>query len=105
MRLADKKYKTLKIKGTWNAPSQEEENILALNMEIDKLKQFRKETPSAHQEIREGNRPARSRDLICYYLTRPHLTLTNHVSGMFIRGTISASGTYQTGTYPGGTYL
>ena len=40
MCLADKKYKTLKIKGTWNAPSQEEENILALKTEIDKLKQF-----------------------------------------------------------------
>ena len=30
MSLADKKYNTLKIKGTWNAPSQEEEKILAL---------------------------------------------------------------------------
>ena len=34
MSLADKKYKTLKIKGTWNAPSQEEEKILALKTEI-----------------------------------------------------------------------
>ena len=46
MSLADKKYRNLKIKGTWNAPSQEEENILALNKEIEKLKRFRKETPS-----------------------------------------------------------
>ena len=45
MSLADKKYKTLKIKGAWNAPSQEEKKILALKTEIDKLKQFRKETP------------------------------------------------------------
>ena len=30
MSLVDKKYKNLKIKGTWNAPSQEEEKILAL---------------------------------------------------------------------------
>ena len=37
MSLADKKYKTLNIQGTWNAPSQEEENILALKTEIDKL--------------------------------------------------------------------
>ena len=49
MSLTDKKYKTLKIKGTWNAPSQEEENILALKTEIEKLKLFRKETPSAPQ--------------------------------------------------------
>ena len=30
MSLADKAYKTIKIKGTWNIPSQEEEKILAL---------------------------------------------------------------------------
>ena len=47
MSLADNKYKTLKVKGTWNAPSQEEEKILALKTEIDNLKRFRKETPSA----------------------------------------------------------
>ena len=49
MGLANKKYKTLKIKGTWNAPSQEEEKILALKTEIEKLKRFQKETPSAPQ--------------------------------------------------------
>ena len=49
MSLADKKYKTLKIKGTWNAPSQEEEEILALKTEIEKLKQFQKDPPSAPQ--------------------------------------------------------
>ena len=38
MSLGDKKYKTLKIKATQNAPSQEEEKILALKTEIDKLK-------------------------------------------------------------------
>ena len=38
MILADKKYKNLKIKGTWNTSSQEEENILALKTEIEKLK-------------------------------------------------------------------
>ena len=47
MSLADNKYKTLKIKRTWNAPSQEEEKILALKTEIKKLKRSRKETPSA----------------------------------------------------------
>ena len=30
MSLADRKYKTLLVKGTWNAPSQEEEKIMAL---------------------------------------------------------------------------
>ena len=49
MSLADKKYKTLKIKGTWNTPSQEEENTLSLKTEFEKLKRFLKETPSAPQ--------------------------------------------------------
>ena len=49
MSPADKKNKTLKIKGTWNSPSQEEQNILALKTEIEKLKRFRKETPYAPQ--------------------------------------------------------
>ena len=40
MSLADNKYKTLKVKGTWNAPSQEEEKILALKTEIDKSVEF-----------------------------------------------------------------
>ena len=47
MSLADKIYKTLKIKRTWNYPYQGEEKILALKTEIEKLKQFQKETPSA----------------------------------------------------------
>ena len=47
MSLVDKKYKTLKTKGTRNAPSQEKEKILAPKTEIDKLKQFRKETHTA----------------------------------------------------------
>ena len=51
MSQADKNYKTLQIKGTWNSPSQEEEKILALNTEIDKLKRFRKETHTAPQGI------------------------------------------------------
>ena len=49
MSLEDKKYKTLKIKWTWNAPSKEEEEILALKTETEKLKRFRKETPSSPQ--------------------------------------------------------
>ena len=41
MDLADKKYKTLKITGAWNAPSQQEEKILALTAEIEKIKRRR----------------------------------------------------------------
>ena len=46
MILADEKYKTLKIMGTWNDPSQEKEKILDLKTEIEKLKRVRKETSS-----------------------------------------------------------
>ena len=61
MSLADKKYKTLKVKGTWNAPSQEEEKILALKTEIDQLKHSRKETPSAPPSI-SRKQPSRLAD-------------------------------------------
>ena len=47
MNLSDKKYETINIKGTWNSPYHEEEKILSLNTEIDKLNRFQKETPSA----------------------------------------------------------
>ena len=38
MKYADEKYKTLLQKGTWNAPDANEEKILALQIEINKLK-------------------------------------------------------------------
>lgn len=38
MKYADEKYKTLLQKGSWNAPDANEEKILALQVEINKLK-------------------------------------------------------------------
>ena len=38
MDLADKKYKNLKLNETWNAPSEQEEKILALSVEVAKLR-------------------------------------------------------------------
>ena len=38
MKHADEKYKTLLQKGTWNVPDANEEKILALQVEINKLK-------------------------------------------------------------------
>ena len=38
MKYADEKYKTLLQKGSWNAPDANEEKILALQIEINKLK-------------------------------------------------------------------
>ena len=41
MQLADNKFRLLKEKGTWNAPSEEEEKILALQAEVQLLKKSR----------------------------------------------------------------
>ena len=41
MQLADNKYRLMKEKGTWNAPSEEEEKILALQAEVQLLKKNR----------------------------------------------------------------
>eukprot|EP00978_Attheya_sp_CCMP212_P006227 scaffold14068_cov32-Attheya_sp.AAC.2 len=38
MSLANSKYKTLKQKGEWNAPTAEEEKILALEAEMSQMK-------------------------------------------------------------------
>ena len=38
MKYADEKYKTLLQKGTWNTPDANKEKILALQVEINKLK-------------------------------------------------------------------
>ena len=37
MHLANEKFKNLKTKGIWNAPSAQEEQIIALQSEVDKL--------------------------------------------------------------------
>ena len=38
MQLADNKFRLMKERGTWDAPSAEEEKILALQAEVEKLK-------------------------------------------------------------------
>ena len=42
MKYADEKYKSLLQKGIWNAPDANEEKILALQVEINKLKSGKK---------------------------------------------------------------
>ena len=37
--LADTRFKILKGKGVWNTPSKEEENIIALEVALEKLKE------------------------------------------------------------------
>ena len=44
MELADKKYKNLKLTKTWNAPSEQEEKILALGAEVAKLRKTSSKT-------------------------------------------------------------
>ena len=45
MQLADNKYRLLKERDEWDAPSAEEEKLLALQTEIEKLKKMRKRKP------------------------------------------------------------
>ena len=63
MKYADEKYKTLLQKGTWNAPDANEEKILALQIEIDKLKKSgntkkQKTKKSGKKSDPKGNKPA-----------------------------------------------
>eukprot|EP00978_Attheya_sp_CCMP212_P013513 scaffold33947_cov76-Attheya_sp.AAC.4 len=53
MGLADVKFKTLKQKGAWNAPTPEEEKILALQTEVKSLRKNYKKKPAA----KEGTKP------------------------------------------------
>jgi len=52
MLLADNKFKTFKQAETWNAPSLEEEKILALEMQIQTLRKERKKPKQ--QENKKG---------------------------------------------------
>ena len=47
MELADNKFKNLQQKGQWNSPSADEEKIIALEAEVQKLKKFTKKPPKA----------------------------------------------------------
>ena len=49
MQLADNKFRLMKERGTWDAPSAEEEKILALQAEVEKLKN-RKRKPDKKSE-------------------------------------------------------
>ena len=44
MDLADKKYKNLNLNETWNAPSEQEDKILALSDEVAKLRKTSSKT-------------------------------------------------------------
>ena len=58
MKLANNKFKLLKERGTWNAPSEEEEKILALQVEINNLKKKATEKYSLRSS-KEKSRPRR----------------------------------------------
>ena len=72
MMLADNKYKNLLVKGTWNAPSANEEKILALETQLESFK--RKKGPRQDQEDLRKKRPKSSST----YLPDPDW-LKNHI--------------------------
>jgi hypothetical protein len=52
MEQANSKYKLMKEQGSWNAPSEQEEKILALMTEVKNLKRFKKKEPSGKREAK-----------------------------------------------------
>ena len=56
MQLADNKYRLLKERDEWDAPSAEEEKLLALQTEIEKLKKMRKRKTEENSDNRKPKR-------------------------------------------------
>jgi hypothetical protein len=58
MEQANSKYKLMKEQSTWNAPSEQEEKILALMTEVRNLKKVKKKEPSSwKKEDKDKNKP------------------------------------------------
>ena len=67
MKLADNRFRLLKSRGEWNAPTEEEENILALGARFDKFEKKQRTLMSTAGKGRErdqggGRRNTRGRD-------------------------------------------
>ena len=69
MKYADEKYKTLLQKGTWNAPDANEEKILALQVEINKLKN--KSSNKKKQTKSSGNKDKKKSSKPAWFQDRP----------------------------------
>ena len=61
MLLADNRFRLLKERDEWDAPSQEEEKLLSLQAEVEKLKRSSKKKPTAKKEKKEGHTAKRPR--------------------------------------------
>ena len=58
-----KKYKTLKVKGTWNSPSESEEKILAVHAQVDSLTNREKRQTKKRDKEEEPQSKSSSRSL------------------------------------------
>ena len=56
MVLAENKYKNMKTNETWNAPSEHEQQLVALQAQIKSLKEKRKRAPTKAQQDDEGKK-------------------------------------------------
>ena len=56
MQLADNRYRLLKEREEWDAPSQEEEKLLALQAEVEKLKRGSKRRPESKNDKQENQK-------------------------------------------------
>lgn len=58
MQLADNKYRLLKERDEWDAPSAEEEKIMALQAAVDNLTRRKKKRPESETRERDTKKPA-----------------------------------------------
>ena len=56
MQLADNRHRLLKQREEWDAPSQEEEKLLALQAEVEKLKRGSKRRPESKNDKQENQK-------------------------------------------------
>jgi hypothetical protein len=61
MEQANSKYKLMKEQATWNAPSEQEEKILALMTKVRNLKKFKKKEPYWKKEDKQDKNKPKSK--------------------------------------------
>ena len=61
MQLADNRFRLLKEREEWDAPSQEEEKLMALQAEVDKLKRGNKRRPESKNHRNETKSSSRKK--------------------------------------------
>jgi hypothetical protein len=89
MRLGDNKFSSLREGGLWNAPLEEEENILALQAEIKKLKKSKKDPNKPNKERDDKQKSIKETYLKSHHASSKNqkkMSFANQRFGMTSRG-------------------